>query len=413
MTRKTLQACLWTFALLGLAACGKKEEQAGEGGRPKGGGATPVLVGEVVRKDMPVNLRAIGRVTPTQTVTLRPQVTGQIEKVHIKDGQDVKAGDVLFSIDRRPFEVALSEAKAGLTQARAQAGNAMEQEKRYQNLAKDGAVPQKELETATANAKAAAGQTSGADATVQKAELNLSYCDVKAPISGRAGRVLADVGNVASAYQTDLVVINQMQPIEVTFAVPEQQLPALQRGMSSGTLKVNARTSLPERLDVAGEVEFMDNTVKPNTGTIDMRATFKNEPQVLWPGQYANLTVEVSMDKDAVVAPARAVQPGQESTFVFVVQPDMTVKATNVVVARTMENEAVISEGLKGGEKVVIDGQDRLKDGGKVSIKEGLEPPETKGGDAKPPAPAAPASPPAAAAPAEPAKAEPAPAAKP
>lgn len=412
MTQKISPACLWIFALLGLAACGKKEVSGG--GPPKGGGPTPVLVGEVVRKDMPVNLRAIGRVTPTQTVTLRPQVTGQIEKVHFKDGQDVKAGDVLFSIDRRPFEVALNEAKAGLTQATAQAGNAVEQERRYQTLAKDGAVPQKELETATANAKAAAGQTSGADATVQKAELNLSYCDVKAPISGRAGRVLADVGNVASAYQTDLVVINQIEPIEVTFAVPEQQLPALQRGMSSGTLKVNARTSLPERLDVAGEVEFMDNTVKPNTGTIDMRATFKNEPQVLWPGQYANLTVEVSMDKDAVVAPARAVQPGQESTFVFVVQPDMTVKATNVVVARTMENEAVISEGLKGGEKVVIDGQDRLKDGGKVSIKESLEPPAAKGGDAKPPGPAAPAPPPAAAAaPAEPAKAEPAPAAKP
>lgn len=372
MTRTLFPACLWACTLLVLAACGKKDDQAA--GPPKGGGATPVLVAEVVRKDMPVNLRAIGRVTPTQTVTLRPQVTGQIENVHFKEGQDVKAGDLLFSIDRRPFEVALNEAKAGLTQATAQASNAMEQEKRYQTLAKDGAVPQKELETAMANAKAAAGQTSGADATVQKAELNLSYCEVKSPIAGRTGRVLADMGNMASAYQTDLVVINQIEPIEVTFAVPEQQLPALQRGMGSGTLKVKAHTSLPERLDVEGHLEFLDNTVKPNTGTIDVRATFKNQPQVLWPGQYANLTVEVSMDKNAVVAPTRAVQPGQESSFVFVVQPDMTVKATNVVVARTMENEAVISEGLQGGEKVVIDGQDRLKDGGKVNIKEGLEP---------------------------------------
>lgn len=373
MTRQNLPACLWAFTLLGLlTACGKKDDKAAAAGPPRQG-AAPVLVAEVARKDMPVNLRAIGRVTPTQTVTLRPQVTGQIEKVHFKDGQDVKAGDVLFSIDRRPFEVALNEAKAGLTQATAQAGNAMEQEKRYQTLAKDGAVPQKELETATANAKAAAGQTSGADATVQKAELNLSYCDVKAPISGRAGRVLADVGNVASAYQTDLVVINQIEPIEVTFAVPEQQLPALQRGMAAGTLKVNAHTSLPERLDVEGRLEFLDNTVKPNTGTIDVRATFKNEPQVLWPGQYANLSVEVSVDKNAVVAPARAVQPGQEGAFVFVVRPDMTVKATRVVVARTVENEAVITEGLQGGEKVVIDGQDRLRDGAKVSIKPALE----------------------------------------
>lgn len=417
MTRKKLPARPWQATaalalLLGATACGKKDDQAG--GAPKGGGATPVLVAEVVRKDMPVNLRAIGRVTPMQTVALRALVTGQIEKVHFKDGQDVKAGDVLFSIDRRPFEVALNEAKSTLGQATAQAGNAMDQERRYQNLAKDGAVPQKELETATTAVKSATSQTSGAQATVQKAELNLSYCDVKAPISGRAGRILADVGNVASAYVTDLVVINQMAPIEVTFAVPEQQLPALQRGMSAGVLKVNAHTSLPERLDVEGHLEFLDNTVKPNTGTIDVRATFKNEPQVLWPGQYANLSVEVSVDKNAVVAPVRAVQPGQESTFVFVVQPDMTVKATNVVVARTVENEAVITEGLKGGEKVVIDGQDRLKEGGKVSIKENLEPPVRKGkeGDAKPPAPAADA-PKSQPEPAAAAKDTPAPAAKP
>lgn len=371
MTRTFLLAGPWAAALLGLAACGKTDDQAA--GPPRQG-ATPVLVAEVVRKDMPVNLRAIGRVTPTQTVTLRPQVTGQIEKVHFKDGQEVKAGDVLFSIDRRPFEVALNQAKAGLAQATAQAGNAQDQERRYQTLAKDGAVPQKELETAMANVKAAAGQTSGADAMVQKAELDLSYCDVRAPISGRAGRVLADVGNVASAYQTDLVVINQIEPIEVTFAVPEQQLPALQRGMASGTLKVKAHTSLPERLDVEGHLEFLDNTVKANTGTIDVRATFKNDPQVLWPGQYANLSVEVSVDKNAVVAPVRAVQPGQESAFVFVVQPDMTARVVKVVVARTVESEAVITEGLQGSEKVVVDGQDRLKDGGKVSIKEGLDP---------------------------------------
>lgn len=357
--------------MAGLPSCSKEEDKAG--GAPKGGGPAPVLVGEVVRKDMPVNIRAIGRVTPTQTVTLRPQVTGQIAEVHFKDGQDVKAGDILFTIDRRPFEVALAEAKAGLNQATAQATNATDQERRYLALAKDGAVPQKELELAQATAKAAASQTSGAEATVQKAQLNLDYCDVRAPISGRAGRVLADVGNVASAYQTDLVVINQIEPIEVTFALPEQQLPALQRGLATGALKVAAHTSLPERLDTQGRLEFLDNTVRPNTGTIDVRATFKNNPQILWPGQYANLSVEVSVDKNAVVAPARAVQPGQESAFVFVVGPDNTAHVKKVVVARTVENEAVISEGLEGNERVVIDGHDRLREGGKVSIKASLE----------------------------------------
>lgn len=371
---RSLLCCCGVPLLLGaLAACSKNQEDAA-GGRPKGAGApVPVLVADVVKKDMPVNLRAIGRVTPTQTVALRPQVTGQIAEVHIKDGQDVKAGDILFTIDRRSFEVALAEAKAGLAQTKAEADNAMDQEKRYLTLAKDGAVPQKELEQAQATAKAAASQTSGAEAAVQRAQLNLEYCDVRAPISGRTGRILADVGNVASAYQTDLVVINQINPIEVTFSLPEQQLPALQRGLASGALKVRAHTSLPERLDTEGRLEFLDNTVRPNTGTIDVRATFKNDPLILWPGQYANLSVEVSVDKDAVVAPARAVQPGQESAFVFVVNPDGTAHAVNVEVARMVESEAVISAGLKGGEKVVVDGQDRLRDGGKVSIKKSLE----------------------------------------
>ncbi len=377
---------LWSVAgmlALGLTGCSKDNDKAAGGGPPKQG-PTAVLVAEVVRKDVPVGLRAIGRVTPMQSVTMRPLVTGQIAEVHIRDGQDVKKGDLLFTIDRRPFEVALSEAKGTLAQMTAQAGNAKDQERRYLNLAKDGAVPQKELEQATTQVRAAVSQTSVAEASVMKAELNLSYCDVRSPISGRAGRVLADVGNVASAYQTDLVVINQIEPIEVTFAVPEQQLPALQRGMAAGVLKVSAHTSLPERLDVEGKLEFLDNTVKPNTGTIDVRATFQNNPQVLWPGQYANLTVEVSVDKDAVVAPARAVLPGQNGTFVFVVHDDMTAHAANVVVARTVENEEVISEGLKGGEKVVIDGQDRLREGGKVNIKPSLE--ETPPKAAAPPA---------------------------
>lgn len=361
-------ACGALLVLPGVAGC-SKETAAG----PPKQSVTPVLVATVVRKDMPVTLRAIGRVSPIQTVTLKPQVTGRIAEVHFKDGQDVKQGDVLFTIERKPFEVALVEAQALLAQATAQAGNAKDQERRYQTLSKDGAVPQKELELAMVNVKAASSQTAVAEATVQKAQMNLNYCDVRAPIPGRAGRVLADVGNVASAYQTDLVVINQIEPIEVTFAVPEQQLPALQRGMTAGALKVTATTSLPERLTSEGQLEFLDNTVKPNTGTIDVRATFKNTPQILWPGQYANLGVEVKVDKNAVVVPTRAVQPGQSGTFVFVVQPDMTVKATNVVVARTVENEAVITAGLEGGEKVVIDGQDRLRDGGKVNIKPGLE----------------------------------------
>lgn len=355
--------------LPGLTFCSKEEETAG----PRKASATPVLVAEAVRKDMPVILRAIGRVSPIQTVTLRPQVTGQIAQVHIRDGQEVTKGEVLFSIERKPFEVALREARAVLAQANAQAGNAKDQERRYLALSKDGAVPQKELEQATMTVKSMTSQIAVAEANVEKAQMDLDYCEVRAPISGRAGRILADVGNVASAYQTELVVINQIEPIEVTFSVPEQQLPALQRGMGLGVLKVSAATSQPERLSAEGKLEFLDNTVKATTGTIDVKATFPNRPQTLWPGQYASLGVEVSVDKNAVVVPARAVQPGQNGPFVFVVLPDLTARATTVTVARTAENEEVIAHGLEGGEKVVIDGQDRLRDGSKVSIKPSLD----------------------------------------
>lgn len=368
----SIRRCKIACCLLAIAAgsCSKEDKATASSQRT---GPTPVQVAEVMRKDMPFLLRAIGRVTPTQTVVIKPLVTGQIGTVHLQDGRDVKTGDLLFSIDRRPFEVALGESQAALAQATTQAANAKTQERRYLSLAKRGAVPQKEQEQATATAQTATDQVLIASAAVQKAELNLSYCEIRAPISGRAGRVLADVGNVVSAYQTEMVVINQIDPIEVTFAIPEQQLPALQRGMATGSLHVAATSGQSERMTVEGQVTFVDNTVKPNTGTIDVSATFKNNPPVLWPGQYANLSIEVSVDRDAVVAPARAVQPGQNGPFVFVVEPDMTVRATQVVVARTVEDHAIISNGLRGGEKVVIDGHDRLRDGAKVHIKPSLD----------------------------------------
>jgi multidrug efflux system membrane fusion protein len=196
----------------------------------------------------------------------------------------------------------------------------------------------------------------------------LDYCTIGTPIDGRAGKALITAGNVVMANQTDLVIVNQLAPVEVTFSVAEQQLTAIQRAMSAGKPKVTARTSGLDRQTAEGQLVFVDNNVKASTGTIELKAAFRNDPQVLWPGQFVGLRVEVSVDKNAVVAPASAVQEGQDGAFVFVVKPDHTAELRKVEVDRTANEEAVIRSGLEGGEKIVIDGQSRLTVGSSVEI---------------------------------------------
>ncbi|MEA3207202.1 MAG: rane fusion protein multidrug efflux system [Chthoniobacter sp.] len=219
---------------------------------------------------------------------------------------------------------------------------------------------------------------------MKAADLQLDYCSIRGPIDGRVGKALVTAGNVVTANQTDLVILNQIAPVEVTFSVAEQQLTAVQRGMAAGKPKVTAKTSGLDRQTAEGELTFVDNNVKAATGTIELKAAFRNDPQVLWPGQFVGLKVEVGIDQNAVVAPAAAVQNGQDSAFVFVIKPDKTAEIRKVVVDRTVSDESVIHSGLEGGEQIVIDGQSRLTAGSSVEIL----PPE-----AAPVPPAAPATP--------------------
>lgn len=328
----------------------------------------PVVVAEVTRKDVPIIVRAIGRVTSPATVSVKPQVTGTVSEVHFTDGQAVKKGDPLFTIDKRPFEVALEQAKASQSEAQTKADNAREQAERYSTLGKTGAVSKEQAADFNVAARAALSSGQVAAAAVKGAKLQLEYCTIRTPIDGRAGKALITAGNVVTANQTDLVIVNQLAPVEVTFSVAEQQLTVVQRGMTAGKPKVRARTSGLDRQTAEGELVFVDNNVKAATGTIELKAAFKNDPQVLWPGQFVGLRVEVGVDQNAVVAPAAAVQDGQDGAFVFIIKADRTAELRKVVVDRTASDESVIRSGLEGGEQIVIDGQSRLTIGSPVEI---------------------------------------------
>jgi membrane fusion protein, multidrug efflux system len=351
-------------AMAGWTAC--KPAPKSSGGDRKA--VVPVVVAEVTRKDMPVVVRAIGRVTSPATVAVKPQVTGNISEVHFTDGQAVKKGDPLVTIDKRPFEVALEQAKASQSEAQTKAANARDQADRYVLLGKAGTASKEQVGDFEATAKAAQAALQVTAAAVKSADLQLQYCSIRAPIDGRVGKALVTAGNVVTANQTDLVVVNQMTPLEVTFSMAEQQLTAVQRAMAEGKPKVIARTSGLNSQSTTGELIFIDNSVKAATGTIELKAAFKNEPQVLWPGQFVGLRVEVGIDRQAVVVPAAAVQDGQDSSFVFVIKADKTAEMRKVVVDRLAEEEAVIRSGLDGGEQVVIDGQSRLTLGSPVEI---------------------------------------------
>ena len=328
----------------------------------------PVVIGDVTRKDMPVTVRAIGRVTSPATVSIKPQVTGTISEVHFTDGQAVRKGDPLFTIDKRPFEVAAEQSRASFAEAQTKANNAGEQARRYASLDKSGTVSKEQVADFEATAKAALSAVQVAAAAVKSAELQLDYCSIRAPIEGRAGKALVTAGNVVTANQTDLVVVNQLAPLEVTFSVAEQHLVALQRALATGKPKVTARTSGLERQTAEGELVFIDNNVRATSGTIELKAAFRNDPQVLWPGQFVGLRVQVGLDANAVIVPAAAIQDGQDSPFVFIVKPDKSAEMRKVTVDRTTDDQAVIRSGLQGGEKVVIDGQSRLTAGSTIEI---------------------------------------------
>jgi multidrug efflux system membrane fusion protein len=342
---------------------------------PTAAAAVPVVVATVTEKPMPVEVRAVGNVVPVTTVTVRSRVTGVLQQVQFTEGQDVKVGEVLFTLDRGPLVAELRRAEAALAASSAQAANATREAERYAELFRQGLVAQSQYDQLRSQAEALRAQMRADRAVVENARLQVGYATIRAPLTGRTGALQVHVGDLVQASQTPMVVINQIQPISVGFAVPEQQLDEVRRYREAGTLRVTAVDPTGGRALGTGSVTFIDNRVDPTTGTIALKAAFPNESNALWPGQFVDVVLTLTVDPSAVVVPATAVQTGAEHRFVYVVRPDETVEVRPVEVARDVGQESVIARGVSPGEVVVVEGQLRLVPGARVAARTAPPPP--------------------------------------
>jgi multidrug efflux system membrane fusion protein len=353
---------LWVLAALAasltLGACRGDGEGGARGSRP-----VAVRTAVAVEKSAPVQVRAVGRIVSNRSVALRPQVSGLLVAARFTEGQRVAEGQVLLEIDPRPYAAALAEARARRDQERARADNSRAEAARLAELAAKDLIGKQEFENVKANAAAAAAGAEAAEAAVQRAALNLSWCTLRAPISGRTGRLLVHPGNLVSATGTDpLVTIEQTRPVFASFSIPERHLALLrQRGKAQA---VQVRTS--GGVETTGTVDFIDNAVDTATGTILLKARIPNEDEALLPGQIVDVSVALAERAKAVVVPASAVSQGQQGDYVFVVKGDGTVELRTVAVDQVLGDEAVIGRGVAAGETVVTEGQLKLVPGAKV-----------------------------------------------
>lgn len=355
-----------------LLVIGCSKDGATGGAKAKGpAGQPPVAVtaATTAREDIPVTIRTIGTVEPVKTVSVRARIGGELTRVAISQGQDVRAGQLLFEIDARPYLAALQAAEADLARDRARAASARAEVTRTEMLVGKDYVTKQEFDNVRANADALAATVAADSADVVAARLNVEYCRITAPISGRAGDLLVHEGNLVKANDNPLVVLNQIAPIQVGFSVPEQQLGAIRRYMGEGSLHVEASIPADSAQVATGQLQFVDNAVDETTGTILLKALFPNDDHALWPGQFVNVTLALTTRVGAVVAPSVAVQTGQQGLFVYVIKPDMSVEMRPVTTGPSLDGRVVVETGLETGERIVTDGQLRLTPGAKVAIK--------------------------------------------
>ena len=411
--RKTFQtlSVLGLTSILALALCGcsnsgataaKSDAPGGGGGRGGGrgrGGDVPVTVAKASTRDVPVEIQVIGNVEAYSTITVKALVGGQLTNVYFKEGDFVRKGEKLFDIDRRPLEAAYNQAVANIARdqaalLQAQANMARDeanakyqdsQAKRYGELFTAGVISKDQAEQLRAGADASA-QAVNADqaaiasaraaigastATAENAKVQLSYTTIYSPIDGRTGNLTVKQGNVVTANNMDMMTINQVEPIYVTFSVPESQLGAIKKYMALGSLSVRSR---PQDADTAdeerGALTFVDNTVDMTTGTIKLKGTFPNTDHKLWPGQFVRVTLRLTTQTNAVVVPNQAIQTGQAGAFVYVVKEDKTVETRPVVAGARVGQDMVVDQGISPGETVVIEGQLRLAPGSRVVVRD-------------------------------------------
>jgi multidrug efflux system membrane fusion protein len=317
-------------------------------------------------RDVPVYLDEIGKTVAREMVTVSPQVTGRMMEIHFTDGGDVKKGDPLFTIDPRPFQAQLDSALATLAQQKAQLDLARTQYARYADLVVTKAVSQAEYDTRKNAVAVDEAQVKQAEAAVETARLNLQYCSIRSPIDGRAGRRLVDIGNVVTANTTPLLTIQRIDPIYADFTVNQNDLTEVQDNMRRGTLKVEVRLQDEADKPLAGQLTFLDNAVQDATGTVQLRATVDNRDRRLWPGRLVKVRLVLSTLHSAVLVPAVAPQMSAKGQFVYVVKEDSTAELRLVKTGQQQGDLVVIENGVKPGEKVVVNGQLGVTPGGKV-----------------------------------------------
>jgi multidrug efflux system membrane fusion protein len=370
----------------------------GKGNGKNGGGTVPVEVAKVMLKNVPVDISVVGNVEAYSVVTVRAQTGGMLTKVNFQEGDYVKKDDVLFLIDRKPLEGQMKsamanlqkstalelQAEANLNRDAANAKYAREQSDRYLKGVEQGIFAKEQgeqlksnadslaqlLEADKASINSAKAQMESDQSAINNLNIQLGYTTVPAPISGRTGNISQKAGNIIQANTTDLAIINQVEPIYVTFSVPEARLADVKRYSESKKLSVTARAQDGTADVEQGELSFIDNSVDTSTGTIKLKGTFQNKARKLWPGQFVNVILRLTTRNNAVVVPNQAVQTGQDGTYVYVVGEDRTVKVVPIKTGPRIEQDMVIDEGLAGGETVVTEGQLRLQPGSKVQIRD-------------------------------------------
>ena len=362
-------------ASLASAACSGGEAVSSTPPSGRGGGQNPpvpVTAAAVEDKAVPFDVNAIGTVIAASTVAVRAQITGELMSVNFKEGDEVKEGQVLFTLDKRPFEAALLQSEAQLQKDLAQLANAKAQSVRYQDLQQRGIATREQVDQMTTQAASLDATVAADRANIQSARVQLDYATIEAPISGRTGLLQVHKGNLVRANDTaPIVSINRITPVYVTFAIPESMLPQFKRYMAIGTIRVEARAPNDTGPASIGKIDFIDIAVDSTTGTIKVKGTFPNEDRRLTPGQFVNVTVTLTTDAHATVVPTAAVQSGQQGTYVYVIKSDNTVELRPVTIVRTHGDDSLVSTGLKPGETIVTDGQLRLVPGSRVSVKNG------------------------------------------
>jgi len=359
--RVLLGLLCWAVVLSGCSDGGGEPEKNGRSGKK----AATIITSELcTTQDVPVLIEAIGRVEASASVEIKSHINGTVEKVHFREGQAVRQGDPLFSIDSAPFHAQVRAKEAQLAQDRAELDNARQERDRYLPAAKSGFVSQEQADQATTRVASLEAKTAADEAALESARLDLNYCSIDAPIDGFVGELLVDAGNLVKANADNgMVIINRVSPIKVAFDIPGGRLAELHQAMQAGQLEATVTLPNPARERVSGMLAFIDNRIDPASGTLLVKAEFSNEDRKLWPGQLVPVALVLSIRAQVPVVPSRAVQVDQDGAHVFVVQADTTAQYRKVKIGPVIDGRTVIEEGVNPGDRVVTDGHLQLVDG--------------------------------------------------